>query len=83
MREAPHWLPSVATHPTRMSVEPDADGFWPVQSRRRWHQVVSPRRLVPSNLIGKCFNCLAGDYVHADCTVPAKCFNCRDVGHQV
>ncbi|CAD6234865.1 unnamed protein product [Miscanthus lutarioriparius] len=61
---------------------PDAEGFRQVQSRRRWRRVASPRRPVPSNLVGLCFNCLAGDHVHADCTFPAKCYNCRDVGHQ-
>ncbi|CAD6234888.1 unnamed protein product [Miscanthus lutarioriparius] len=61
---------------------PDAEGFRQVQSRRRWRRVASPRRPVPSNLVGLCFNCLAGDHVHADCTFPAKCYNFRDVGHQ-
>lgn len=65
-----------------MSMAPDAEGFRQVRSRRRWRRVASPRRPVPSNLVGLCFNCLAGDHVHADCTFPAKCYNCRDVGHQ-
>lgn len=70
-------LASIVVHPPRMSVEPDADGFRPVQRRRRWRRVAEPRRLVPSNLIGKCFNCLAGDHVCAECMFPSKCFNCK------
>lgn len=33
-------------------------------------------------MIGKCFNCLAGDHVHAKCTFPSRCFNCKEEGHQ-
>lgn len=78
----PRHLTSIVVHPPRMSMAPDAEGFRQVRSRRRWRRVASPRRPVPSNLVGLCFNCLAGDHVHADCTFPAKCYNCRDVGHQ-
>jgi hypothetical protein len=65
-----------------MSVEPDAEGFRLVQSRRHWRRIAEPHRPVPSNLVGKCFNCLAGDHIKADCKFPSKCFNCKDGGHQ-
>lgn len=78
----PRRLPSIIVHLARMSVQPDTEGFQQVESRRRWRRVAAPCRLVPSNLVGKCFNCLAGDHVRANCTFPSKCFNCKDVGHQ-
>jgi hypothetical protein len=75
-------LASVVVLPTHMSVEPDADSFRQVQSRRRWRRVDAPRSLVPSILEGKCFNCLATDHVRADYTFPSRCFNCEQAGHQ-
>jgi len=78
----PRRLASIVVHPTRMSVEPNEDCFKQVHSKRRWRRAVTPRRPVPSYLIGKCFNCLAGDHVRADCTLQSKRFTCKDVGHQ-
>jgi hypothetical protein len=75
-------LASIMVPPPRMSVQPDAEGFRPVQSCRCWRCVAALRRPVPSNLLGKCFNYLAGDHVKAYCTFPSKCFNCKDGGHQ-
>lgn len=51
-------------------------------SRRRWRRTPEPRRPVPPNLVGKCFNCLSESHVKADYTGPARCFNCLDGGHQ-
>lgn len=79
---APRRLASVVVHPARMAIEPDADGFREVQSRRRWRRALQPRRPVPANLVGKCFNCLSGNHVKADCSGPARCFNCLEPGHQ-
>jgi hypothetical protein len=78
----PRRVASIIIHPPRMSVQPDADGFMEVQSRRRWRHAPEPRRPVPPNLVGKCFNCLAEDHVRADYTFPSKCFNCKGEGHQ-
>lgn len=77
----PRRLASVVVHPARKSVEPDADGFRQVQSRRRWRRVAVPRHPVPAALVGKCFNCLATDHVRADCTFPSRFFNCEREGH--
>lgn len=78
---APH-LESLVVHPPRMSVEPNADGFRAVQSRRCWRRIAAPRCPVPANLVGKCFNCLSGNHVKAECTFPSRRFNCMDEGHQ-
>lgn len=85
MAPAAH-LASIVVHPTRMSVEPDEDGFRQVQSRRRWRRAAGPRaplaRPVPQNLVGRGFNCLAEDHVGAMCTSPSRCFFCLGEGHQ-
>ncbi|CAD6230183.1 unnamed protein product [Miscanthus lutarioriparius] len=78
----PTRLASIVVHPARMSIEPDADGFRRVQSRRRWRRAAVPSRPVPRDLVGKCFNCFAEDHVRAKCTSPPRCFACREVGHQ-
>jgi hypothetical protein len=80
--EQPRRLASIVVHPLRMSLAPDAEGFRAVESRRRWRRAPVPRRPVPANLVGKCFNCLSMNHVKADCTSPARCFNCLDSGHQ-
>lgn len=59
-------LASIVVHPPRMSVEPDADGFRAVESSRRWRRAPAPRRPVPADLVGKCFNCFAGDHIKAE-----------------
>lgn len=77
-------LASVVVHPARLFGSPDADGFYSVQSRRRWRRR-APRKTVkpvPKNLEGLCFNCLADDHVKADCSEEAKCFICRQPGHE-
>jgi hypothetical protein len=72
----------LATHPPRMTGQPDADGFREVVNRRRWRRVVVQRRPVQANLVGKCFNCLSVSHVKADCTSPPRCFHCLGEGHQ-
>jgi hypothetical protein len=80
---APVAHPSVlASHPPRLSAQPDADGFHEVASRRRWRRTAVQRRPVPANLVGKCFNCLSESHVKADCTSPPRCFHCLGEGHQ-
>lgn len=41
-----------------------------------------PRRPVPTDLMGRCFNCLATDHVAARCTQPSRCLRCEQVGHE-
>jgi hypothetical protein len=67
-----------------MSMEPEAEGFRQVHSRRRGRRRVPPRsaRPVPPNLVGLCFDCLACDHVKAACTFLSRCFNCRHEGHR-
>lgn len=72
----------VPAHPARMSALPDSDGFRVVESRRRWRRAAPPRRPIPANLVGKCFNCLSESHVKVDCTEPPRCFHCRGTGHQ-
>ncbi|XP_066322578.1 uncharacterized protein [Miscanthus floridulus] len=77
-------LKSVVVHPARLSVEPDADGFRKVESRRRWRRAApaSRARPVPHHLVGLCFNCLGKDHVRVNCTFPSRCFSCLQEGHQ-
>jgi len=63
----------------------DADGFRTVVYRRRARDEARlprrPRRLVPADLVGRCFNCLATDHVASRCTQPSRCLRCEQVGH--
>jgi len=79
-----HLHRSPASHPARALATPDEDGFYAVQSRRRWRRRSPPRvaRPVPPELVGLCFNCLANNHVKAECTFPVRCYNCRDEGHR-
>jgi hypothetical protein len=68
-------------------------GSWKVVTRRKqWRKVIRPppppqqlqqlRRLVPTDLIGCCFNCLHPDHVAAEFTNASRCLRCRGEGHQ-
>lgn len=35
-----------------------------------------------SAVVGKCFNCLSGDHVHAECTFPSCCYYCHISRHR-
>lgn len=73
-------------HVPRMGAPVDKDGFTLVQSRRRWRRyaVVWPHRprAVPPEFVGKCFNCLAYDHVHMQCTFPSKCYHCHSMRYR-
>lgn len=72
-----------ALHPVRLSASPDAEGFRPVESRRRWHRhPARALKAVPTDLVRLCFNCLANDHVKADCTFASRCHTCRREGHR-
>ncbi|KAG2632020.1 hypothetical protein PVAP13_2NG150358 [Panicum virgatum] len=87
---------SRATRPPGSSSRPadtrlplvDEDGFQLVVPRRRHRRdlgasrrVAPPRRPVPADLVGRCFNCLAFDHVAARCPNPSRCLRCEEVGH--
>jgi len=72
----------LVTHRPRLAAEANADGFRQVHSHRRWRRSTPPRRPVPADLVGKCFNCLSDSHVKADCTFPSRCFHCFEEGHQ-
>jgi hypothetical protein len=76
---------SAVVHPARLTGPPDVDGFYQVQSRRRWRRRAPPKPVkpVPKNLVGLCFNCLAGDHVKADYIWRARCFLYKQPGHEV
>jgi hypothetical protein len=61
---------------------------WQLVTRRRtWHRVTRlapppvPRRLVPSDIVGHCFNGLRIDHVAAACTHPPCYLCCHREGH--
>ena len=73
-----------AAHPPRELGTPDADGFFPVLSRR-FGQSRSPSRSprkVPPELEGRCFHCLREDHTRAGCSFPERCYNCWEEGHR-
>lgn len=65
---------------------PDSEGWWPVESRRSCHVRLrvshQPRRTVPSDLRGRCFNCLSPEHLAVGCRSPPRCFHCRVLGHR-
>jgi hypothetical protein len=75
--------PPVA-HPARATGAADEDGFYQVQSRRRWRRRTRPRQSkhVPPNLVGKCFNCMGEDHVRAQCVNRSRCLNCGSECHR-
>ncbi|CAO2202168.1 unnamed protein product [Urochloa humidicola] len=67
-----------------LNMEQDEEGWSPVLGRRRrrecGHQ--GPRRLVPTDLRGKCFNCFSPEHRAASCKLKTRCFRCRGLGHR-
>jgi hypothetical protein len=41
-----------------------------------------PRRAVPADLVGKCFNCLSPSHTAALCRSRTRCFRCKSLGHR-
>jgi hypothetical protein len=63
---------------------PDVNGWTQVVSRCRQRPAEHvPRRLVPVDLRGRCFNCLGFSHRAAECCKPPRCFRCRLLGHRV
>lgn len=77
-------LPPLAAAPNA----PVEDGWMEVRPRRSWRHRPKPpcrpplsRRPVPSNLVGRCFNCFSGDHIAASCRNHTRCFRCKRTGH--
>jgi hypothetical protein len=70
----------------------DTEGWIKVEtrwSRRSRHRLAErprpplPRRPVPQDLRGRCFNCLATSHRATACRRPSCCLRCRRPGHRV
>lgn len=68
----------------KMKQVPDEDG-WMTMGRRcgRWEKPEHrPRRPVPVDLWGRCFNCFSPSHRAASCRSRTRCFSCRNLGHR-
>jgi hypothetical protein len=67
------------------SARPAPDGWQKAESRgsrrRRLRAARPPRRAVPADLVGKCFNCLSPSHTAALCRSQTRCFRCKFLGH--
>lgn len=78
----------IKTRPRQVPVaeDPDASGWLRYESRgarkKRLRELRGPRRAVPKDLRGRCFNYLAPSHRAADCQVGTRCFKCHQVGHR-
>ncbi|CAO2189399.1 unnamed protein product [Urochloa humidicola] len=75
----------VVNRPQVSSEGPDAEGWFTALSRRtrkenRWLER-RPRRSVPVDLRGRCFNCFSTRHRAASCRSRSRCFRCREMGH--
>ncbi|CAN6323577.1 unnamed protein product [Urochloa humidicola] len=91
-------LPVVAKPPPRILLRPpvhipppprrtkDADGWEQVAPRYKRREQAEgsrrPRRPVPVDLWGRCFNCFSGEHRAAQCRSQTRCFRCRALGHR-
>jgi hypothetical protein len=53
-----------------------------LQTKHNRRAVPRLARLVPPNLVGLCFNCLASDHIKAQRKFPARCQSCKQEGHR-
>ncbi|CAO2163824.1 unnamed protein product [Urochloa humidicola] len=90
--------PAVAKPPPRIILRPsaripppprrtkDAEGWEQVESRYKRKERAAglrrPRRPVPVDLRGRCFNCFSGEHRAAQCKSQTRCFRCRTLGHR-
>ncbi|CAO2152189.1 unnamed protein product [Urochloa humidicola] len=86
-RTVPRILLRVAdSRPPPAERGPDAEGWQEAESRRsrkaRRRAERGPRRHVPADLRGLCFNCFAPEHRAAICTNRTRCFKCRRPGHR-
>ena len=69
----------------RRAAATDAEGWQKFESRaarRRRRRVVRPRRPVPADLAGLCFNCFSPAHSAAQCRQKTRCFHCKALGHR-
>ncbi|CAO2144164.1 unnamed protein product [Urochloa humidicola] len=84
---APRIVPAEDGHGLRNAARKgaqDEDGWSPVVGRRqrRGCGALRPRRLVPADLRGRCFNYLSPGHRAANCQSKTRCFRCRGLGHR-
>uniref|UniRef100_K3ZDB9 DUF4283 domain-containing protein n=1 Tax=Setaria italica TaxID=4555 RepID=K3ZDB9_SETIT len=62
----------------------EADGWTKVRrrDRRPSKRLERPRRPVPADLRGKCFNCFSPSHCAADCRLKTRCFRRRGLGYR-
>lgn len=76
------------TRPRQVAVKQDPDelGWQKVESRRtrraRLKELRAPRRPVPLDLRGRCFNCFSPAHRAAACRKGPRCFKCHELGHR-
>ncbi|CAO2149265.1 unnamed protein product [Urochloa humidicola] len=79
-------LQGVECNESKAMGAPDADGWTYVMGRRRRGEqrrhVLWPRRSVPVDLRGKCFNCFSPNHRAANCKLKMRCFRCHVLGHR-
>ncbi|KAG2625413.1 hypothetical protein PVAP13_3KG207177 [Panicum virgatum] len=69
----------------RWASKPDSEGWRKCHfSRGLGHrqQPARPRRRVPTDLHGKCFNCFSTAHLVVQCRQRPRCFRCRALGHR-
>jgi hypothetical protein len=69
----------------RWAPMPDPEGWRKCHSSRghgRHQQPTRPRRRVPADLHGKCFNCFSVSHTAAQCSQRPRCFRCQALGHR-
>ncbi|CAN6201486.1 unnamed protein product [Urochloa humidicola] len=86
-RAAPRFVLRAAVSRPPPQGQGAAEGGWTeVESRRarkeRLRAARGPRRRVPADLRGLCFNCFAPNHRAAACKRPPRCFKCRRLGHR-
>uniref|UniRef100_A0A0D3G0H8 CCHC-type domain-containing protein n=1 Tax=Oryza barthii TaxID=65489 RepID=A0A0D3G0H8_9ORYZ len=72
--------------PPSAPARPDTDplGWQVVRRKKSKNKSASPpRRPVPKDLNGVCFNCLERGHVRAECRAPPSCFGCGQPGHRL
>ncbi|CAN6180302.1 unnamed protein product [Urochloa humidicola] len=70
--------------PTRYAQDEDGWEYVESRSERRKRAASSrwPRRPVPVDLRGRCFNCFSDGHRAAQCKSQTRCFRCRALGHR-
>jgi len=85
VKKAPPSLKAL-TRVVSVSNGPDAGGWQRYESRRarkqRLKELRGPRRPVPVNLRGRCFNCFSPSHRAAACREGTRCFKCHQTGHR-